>query len=182
MNGKSRGRRALTVVAAAIAVLSILAVASPALGGPSLTKVAKSAKKALKTAKAANKRSKKALNASKQPGPTGPRGPQGPRGATGRNAATSAVVRVNATTISAPGETVESVTRACNAGERAVGGGARWTTTPVNFNMPIVQSYASNSAGTPTTNGGSATAWTATGGNNTGTPQSLEVHVVCVSP
>ena len=101
-------------------------------------------------------------------GPAGPRGPQGAAGANGSdgsdgaNGATNVVVRSSSGTIPGTG----TFDADCLPGERATGGG---TENPGIADRPK-----------PPTPGATPTGWQAV--NQTGSPSSIVVWVVCASP
>jgi hypothetical protein len=73
----------------------------------------------------------------------------------------------------------------CNAGEKATGGGARFTGLSATNQHLLVYSYPKNAA-TPATGvpaaGDVPTAWQASAYNNNGATETLNVFVVCASP
>jgi hypothetical protein len=73
----------------------------------------------------------------------------------------------------------------CNAGEKATGGGARFTGLSATNQHLLVYSYPKNAA-TPATGvpaaGDVPTAWQASAYNNNGVTETLNVFVVCASP
>jgi hypothetical protein len=105
-------------------------------------------------------------------GQQGPAGPPGPPGSAGAGGSGTVNVRTATFTVgaapNADGETLATGVAACNAGERAVGGGAS-VADPAN--PTIHTSFPS----------GNATSWTVTIGNDTATARTVTVYAVCVT-
>jgi hypothetical protein len=104
-------------------------------------------------------------------GQQGPPGPPGPPGSAGAGGSGTVNVRTATFTIGAAPmdqEVLATGVATCNAGERAVGGGAS-VAEPAN--PTIHTSFPS----------GNATSWTVTMGNDTQTARSVTVYAVCVT-
>jgi hypothetical protein len=110
-------------------------------------------------------------------GPVGPKGVPGPRGLDGLPGATNAVVRLGSAYEAAPGSGA-LLQADCEAGERAIGGGA----TPMS-NGFVADSKITSSFPSPTTAGGTPTSWKV-GVENTGGSSNLvfQSYAICVSP
>jgi len=112
-------------------------------------------------------------------GPAGPAGPAGSAGPQGAPGATDVVARRRDTLIASG--TNESASIQCETGERAVGGGAGMSgllngTTAIYFDEPL------EADGTLPEAGDVPTGWRAGGGNSSAIPQTMNLHVLCVSP
>ena len=110
----------------------------------------------------------------------GERGERGLQGATGQAGATNVVTR--SSTVPVPGGQSEFASAGCNAGERATGGGAFWTSLP-DATMVISNSgptVGSTGAGVP--NGSTPDGWGATVHNGSPDATSVQVTVICSSP
>jgi hypothetical protein len=112
-------------------------------------------------------------------GPTGPAGPAGPAGPQGPAGATNVVARRTNVVIAAG--TSEFGVASCLPGERAVGGGAGISGV-VTQNAGIVLSEPREDDNSVPEDGEVPTKWAAFGLNQTVLPQSMNVHVLCVSP
>jgi hypothetical protein len=102
--------------------------------------------------------------------PAGPAGPQGPAGAT------TVVTRRAEETVPNSQFAVRPVS--CSAGQTVVGGGASITGDAA----VILESAPIEADGSRPEDGETATGWSARGGNATGSPQTLNVYVLCASP
>ena len=112
-------------------------------------------------------------------GPQGPQGPQGIQGPQGPAGATNVVTRRTDNIVPAGG--VERHTVQCAAGEVAVGGGAGFGGFAFDDRI-IVFSEPIEADGTIPEAGERPTGWSAGGGNASGFPQVMNVHVLCASP
>jgi hypothetical protein len=102
--------------------------------------------------------------------PAGPAGPQGPPGAT-----TVVTRRAEATV---PDDEFEVRAVSCSSGQTVVGGGASIT----GDGALILENAPIEADGSRPEDGDSATGWSARGGNATGSPQTLNVYVLCATP
>jgi Collagen triple helix repeat (20 copies) len=167
-----------TTYAASTALVGKNSVASPQVVNGSLqTKdLSKKARKALK-----GNRGLRGLPG--QAGAPGSPGAKGDKGDPGANGATSVVIRT--ATVSIATGTRNFAVATCNAGEKATGGGARFTGLSATNQHLLVYSYPKNAA-TPATGvpaaGDVPTAWQASAYNNNGVTETLNVFVVCASP
>jgi hypothetical protein len=170
-----------TTYAASTALVGKNSVASPQVVNGSLqTKdLSKKARKALK----GNRGLRGLPGAPGTPGAKGDKGDPGANGANGANGATSVVIRT--ATVSIATGTRNFAVATCNAGEKATGGGARFTGLSATNQHLLVYSYPKNAA-TPATGvpaaGDVPTAWQASAYNNNGVTETLNVFVVCASP
>jgi hypothetical protein len=112
-------------------------------------------------------------------GPTGPQGPQGVQGPQGPAGATNVVARRTDNIV--PNGGAERHDVQCAAGERAVGGGAGFGGVAFDDRI-ILFSEPIEADGTIPEAGETATGWSAGGGNVSGFPQVMNVHVLCASP
>jgi len=164
-----------TTYAASTALISKNSVASPQVVNGSLQ------------AKDLSKKARKALKGNRGlrglPGAPGTPGAKGDKGDPGANGATSVVIRT--ATVSIATGTRNFAVATCNAGEKATGGGARFTGLSATNQHLLVYSYPKNAA-TPATGvpaaGDVPTAWQASAYNNNGVTETLNVFVVCASP
>jgi hypothetical protein len=118
-------------------------------------------------------------------GPQGAPGPQGDIGPQGPSGASNVVARRINRNLPAPdsGEvTIETAVASCEPGERAVGGGAGITNILEGFSLMIMSEPVEDD-GSPPEDGDVATKWRAVGVNSdVSNPQTMNVHVLCVSP
>jgi hypothetical protein len=132
------------------------------------------------------------------PGLTGPQGPKGDTGATGASGAKGDIgtpgnpgtpgaagatnVVTRSVIVSAPSGTRTFSSVNCAAGERAVGGGAFWNSTP-DATMFIANSSPLVGVGAvPLTDGSVPTGWAATVNNGSVSAQNFQVTAICASP
>jgi hypothetical protein len=164
-----------TTYAASTALVGKNSVASPQVVNGSLqTKdLSKKARKALK-----GNRGLRGL-----PGTPGTPGAKGDKGDAGANGGTNVVIRT--ATVAVAAGTRNFASAVCNTGEKATGGGARFTGLSATNQHLLVYSYPKNAA-TPATGvpaaGDVPTAWQASAYNGSGVAETLNVFVVCASP
>lgn len=79
-------------------------------------------------------------------GPQGPQGPAGPQGPSGEAAAAKLTIRK--AFVNVPKDAIGGATIACESGEKATGGGAKWRISPDAG--PIVSSVPEPATGEPT--------------------------------
>ena len=112
-------------------------------------------------------------------GPQGIQGPQGPKGDAGAPGATNVVIRRDVgTSLTTNGFYVFIVD--CEPGERAVGGGAGFTTNAGEEELQ--QSYPSAGTGEQPAEGDVPTAWVSIIKNYDASPQTPVGYAVCVRP
>jgi hypothetical protein len=112
-------------------------------------------------------------------GPQGPPGPQGVQGPQGPAGATNVVARRTDNLV--PNGGAERHDVQCAPGEVAVGGGAGFGGVAFDDRI-ILFSEPIEADGTIPEAGETATGWSAGGGNVSGFPQVMNVHVLCASP
>lgn len=173
-----------TTYAASTALIGKNTVASPQVVNGSLA-----AKDLSKKARAALKGNRGprgftgAAGAAGAQGAKGDKGDKGDTGTAGANGATNVVIRT--ASVSVTNNTRNFAVAACNAGERATGGGARFTGLSATNQHLLVYSYPKNAATSATdipAAGDVPTAWQASAFNSSGATDTLNVFVVCASP
>ena len=112
-------------------------------------------------------------------GPAGPAGATGPAGPQGPAGATKVVARRANLLVPNGGALRKDVY--CQAGETAVGGGAGFTGTPITDRV-VSYSEPREADQTIPEDGDAVTGWSAGGANASGTPQFLQVTVLCAAP
>jgi hypothetical protein len=109
-------------------------------------------------------------------GPQGPSGAPGPPGAPGPAGPTSVITRRAEENV--PSGEVRERDVSCAAGQTVVGGGAGIS----GLNSDVVESAPIEADGSRPEDGEVSTGWSARAWNATGSPQTLNVLVLCASP
>lgn len=179
----SRGAFAGIVGGVAVAVGILVSGAFSAAGASPGLDRAESASAAAKPGKKLRQRVKaleQRLDAlALQPGPPGAQGPAGQPGAAGAAGATNVTVRTANNNIGG-GITSSIFGVACNAGERATGGGVGFASpNPGDF---VAASLPGAAGITIANNGDVSTGWIGSIHNGAGGPRTATVYAICARP
>jgi hypothetical protein len=171
---RGRHRRVAVALAGAALVLTVLAVTPLAAGGSTAPKAKSGDLTAVRNDQAAAPAAKR--------GPRGPRGPRGRRGPAGPAGAQGPAGATNVTSVSftqSVGPTAGAwAWRACPAGARATGGGARSD----NVNISMYESYPVNANGGVLADGETPAGWKVGVWNYASTALPFTVYVICAAP